>query len=485
MSEQTPNPCTALRLAANTVPERPAIVFADQDLSYAQLLALSEAFALRLRALGVGPEATIHLESRDVALVAPMLLASALLGARFLQNVGAIDQPGLPPITHALAGSGAVARSYPVVMVGPDWSPARVREEGLQWDPSWDAQVVDAPWLIVYTSGTTGTPKFLALSHRMVAGRSAAVADEFRSGETRLAALFPSDSRPYLIRLLAILWNSATLVAETNPEHWMRLGVNRVSGSLGQAKKLFTSRILSPRLPVIEVSGARLSDDDAALLLRSFEIVDDTYGASETNKTFSHFKALSVDGRTVTTPGPRDSIIQILRDDGGLAAPGEEGEVRIRNPYMADGYLNAPDATRKAFRDGWFHPGDRAVVDQDGTMRIRPRSGDFINAAGAKIGLPAIDGVLATVDGIQAAAVFPSPKPGMDGVLIALVVFEEDVNRIQVVARARALCTETLGGALTPAIIRPIDRLPRLPDGTPDREACKAMILAAAEQAAR
>lgn len=480
MNNPTRNPATALRQSAQALPDLPAIIFADQSLSYSQLLALTEAFALRLRAMNVGPGATVHLDSRDVALIAPTLLATALLGACFLQNVGGIDQPGVPTVTHALAGPDASARPYPVVTIGPDWSPARTRSEGLMWDPGWDAQDPGAPLLIVYTSGTTGMPKFLTLSQGMVAGRSAAVADEFRAGETRLAALFPPDSRPYLARLMAVLWSRATLIAAPTPELWNAFGVTRVSGSLGQARRLFANHVLSPRLSVIEVSGARLEAADAALLLRSFDCVDDTYGATETNKTFSHFNTLSTDGQIVSTPAPRDSTIQILRDDGSLAAPGEEGEVRIQNPYMATGYLNAPDASARAFRDGWFHPGDRGLFGADGTLTIRPRAGAFVNSGGAKVGLQAIDGVLASVDGIVAAVAFPSPKAGAEGVMLAFAVFDDDVNRPQVVARARAVCTEVLGADLTPAVIRPIDHLPRLADGTPDRDACAKMIMEAA-----
>lgn len=45
-----------------------------------------------------------------------------------------------------------------------------------------------------------------------------------------------------------------------------------------------------------------------------------------------------------------------MRADGSVADPGEEGEVRIRNSYLATGYLDAPEASARAFRDGWFHP---------------------------------------------------------------------------------------------------------------------------------
>lgn len=474
-----PNLATALRRTALQAPDRPAILYPDVTFSYRQLLALTEAFALRLRGLGVGPGSTVHLDSRDSAVVVPVLLATALLGARFLQNVGNLGQAGLPQVTHALRGPDAGDASDGTVPVDAGWSPAAVQAEGLSWAASDDAICPDDPWLIVYTSGTTGLPKFVALTPRMVAARSAAVADEFGPA-TRFAALFPTDSRPFLARVLAALWNGGCLVDSRDPSHWQRAGVNRVSGSVGQAKARFADLVMSPRLPVLEVTGARLSDADAAVLLRSFELVDDTYGATETNKGWSTFKTLGPDGEVVSTPHPRDSTIQILREDGTLAAPLEEGVVRIRNGYLAAGYLDAPEATAKAFRDGWFFPGDRGLWDTDGVLVIRPRSGEFVNADGAKIGLQAIDQVLASVDGIRDAAVFASPKPGAGDTLIAFAVFDEDVNRPQVVARARKLCTQILGARLAPAVIRPIRQIPRLPDGTPDRETCRTLILQAA-----
>jgi len=483
LSDDSFNPATALRAMAAQVAARPAILYPDRSFSYGELLALAEAFAVRLRQLGVGPASTVHLNSCDTAVMVPTLLATALLGARFLQNVGALDQAGVPTVTHGFRGPDVAGTGTESALIDATWSPAAVRAEGLAWNPDEAARTPDAPWLIVFTSGTTGLPKFVALTQRMVAARSAAVSDEFRPGETRFASLFPPDSRPYFARLLAVLWNGATLVAGRDADHWVRSGVNRVAGSLGQAKSMFTERVFSPRLPVIEVSGARLSDVDAAVLLRSFERVDDTYGATETNKTFSHFKTLGPGGEVVTQPHPRDSSFEILRADGTPVAPLEEGEVRIRNAYLATGYLDAPYATTRAFRGGWFYPGDRAAWGDGGALMIRPRAGEFVNADGAKIGLSAIDRVLASVSGIRAAAVFHSPKPGAGNTLIAFAVFEDDVNRPQVIARARQRCGEVLGDRLVPAVIRPIRRLPQLSDGSPDREACRALILAGISRA--
>jgi len=482
MADYKANPATALRNLALAMPQRPAMVYPDVTFSYRQLISLAEAFALRLRAIGVGKTSIVHLNSRDSAVVVPTIFATALLGARFLQNVGSLDQPNLPAVTHALRAAGTDGKSDDHI-VDESWSPAALRTQGLVWNPEDDSTDADEPWLVVFTSGTTGLPKFVTLSHQQVTGRSHAVADEFRTGETRFASLFPADSRPFIARIFAALLNGSTYIAGDDPTFWLKNGVNRVASSLGQARARLTDVILTSKIPVIEVAGAAVSDSDAALLLRSFDLVDDTYGATETNKTFSNLKTVVANGGIHTIGRLRDSKIEIRRPDGSLCQPLEEGEIRIQNEYLAAGYLEAPEATAQAFRDGWFYPGDRGLWGAEDVLIVVPRQGEFINADGAKIGLAAIDQVLASVNGILEAACFPSPKPEARGELLAIAVFAENVNQAQVVARARKLCSDLLGQSLTPRVIHRTQRLPRLASGLPDRAKCAEQILEASRAA--
>ena len=134
-----------------------------------------------------------------------------------------------------------------------------------------------------------------------------------------------------------------------------------VSGSVVQMLGFFRTTVLSPRIPLAEVIGSRLLKSDAQKLLRSFVTVQDVFGASEANKVFANVSTLAPDGTTTTRGQMRDSAIEIVDIDGNLVAPGMNGILRIRNPYMAACYVGDPVASDDAFRDGWFYPGDVAA----------------------------------------------------------------------------------------------------------------------------
>ena len=169
-------------------------------------------------------------------------------------------------------------------------------------------------------------------------------------------------------------------------------------------------RTIAPRMPLIQVSGAKLSDADAAILLQSFDTVEDVYGSSETSKSFVNVKTLS-QGRVVTRGQPLDSEVQIIGADGEpCTRPGSEGTVRIRNGYMASAYIAEPQATEKAFRDGWFYPGDLGWWGPAGELVISGRLDEIINLGGEKVDPTTVDEVLCSVRGITGAASFRDPS---------------------------------------------------------------------------
>jgi acyl-coenzyme A synthetase/AMP-(fatty) acid ligase len=470
----------SFRKAAEAYPNSEAIVFPEMVLNYRNLWQLTEAFALRLREKGVIDTSTIHVNSRDTATVLPALLATSLLGAKFLQNVGALDQPGLPEVTHGFHGLD-VEVDDGSLPIDADWSPDRVKQALGSWPL--DAPLPDpgVPWLIVYTSGTTGMPKFVVLTQRMVCRRSFAVADEFLQNQTRFVSLYPTDSRPFFARALAALLHGATLIdAPHSPETWAEFGVTRVVGSPAAVASALASHLLSPKVPVLEVAGGAVPPAQVANLLQSFEFVDDTYGATETSKSFSTLWTLGADGRPFAKGCMRDSVVEIVNEAGVPLPPDVEGVVRVKNDYMATGYLNDALTTARAFKGGWFLPGDRARWGQSGELVLSPRGGDVLNLGGSKIGLTHIDRILATDPDIKDAACFQSPKSGAEDKLIAFVILADGVNAMQVVARAQKRCSDTIGAAFTPTRLWPIDTIPRLADGSPDREACRRLILEAA-----
>jgi acyl-coenzyme A synthetase/AMP-(fatty) acid ligase len=440
------------------------------------LLRLSEAFAIRMRAAGIDRTSTLCLDSADMSVILAMVFASAHLGAQFVQQSGDLDMSTVLPVTHWLRDHDDSNRAENIV-IDATWSPAEVEAEYPEPDTFGGYADPEDPWLIVHTSGTTGYPKFLALSQRLIHDRSMAVVDEYGGGETRLCSLFSPTSYPFLSRALGALLHGSTLIASRDPAQWAEAGVTLVSTSTVIAASVLSDVVLASKLPMIEVLGSKIDTDLALHLLASFDQIDHSYGATETNRSFSNRLSLADDGSVRTVGRPRDSEIQIVDADDKLCPQGAEGVVRVKNAYLASGYLTDSQAEKMAFRDGWFYPGDIAKWGREGAFLVQRRDDDVINIGGQKVHALAVDRLFTGVDGIADAVCFKNPKPGARDELFAFVVYAERVNKLQAQASAKYACEEALGKALVPRVIREVQGIPRKSNGYPDRAACAKQVL--------
>lgn len=452
----------------------PALRFPERSFTHEQIRRLGAAFATRMSASGVGPGALVWVASRDAAVIVAAMLGAARIGARVIQIGEGVEPPAPLEVTHTLFARGEAANARGIeLIVGEDWSPAKNREtEILETDP-------EAPWLYVHTSGTTGLPKFVALSQRMVVERSRAVEDDFPPGGAAVL-LYPAGSRPWLARAFAVLANGGALCCEFLPRDWAAAGVGLVSGARAQFRELLATG-LAQRLPRAEVIGARLPEADAANLLGLFDVVDDTFGSSETSKCYSTLWRRGPDGSAIAVGHRRDSELELVDAAGQPVPDGSDGILRIRNGYMAQGYVADATAAREAFRGGWFYSGDVASEGKDGRIHFRNRMDHVVNIAGEKVNAYALDMTLRATRGIRDAIVFRNPKPGAADELFAFVVFEPQANRIQAVESAKYAIRERFGAAMVPRVIRPVAGIPRTADGAPDRKACADFILSAAQ----
>jgi acyl-coenzyme A synthetase/AMP-(fatty) acid ligase len=468
-----PNVYNAFMLQVRERSDAPAIIFPDLSFSYDKVNRLAAAFASKMSSAGVGTSSTIMVQCSDPLIVIATLLAVSRLGASIVQDNEGLSLPPDLKVTHHFhtiepertpaAGS---------ILIDTQWSPSLnpQQKEVAEVDP-------EKPWLYVYTSGTTGLPKFLAWTQRMVCDRSQAVAADFVPGKTRFASLMPSNSRAFIARAMAALLNGATIVDGKDIEFWRQAGVTMVSGSVAQMLGFFGRHSPDRRFPLAEVFGSKLSKSDTHKLLQSFECVHDVFGASEANKLFANVSTLGPDGKVVTRGQALDSRIEIIDIEGNLAPPGMPGTLRVRNPYLATGYLSDPVATRESFRDGWFYPGDVATWGEHGTLEVFSRTDNILNIGGVKINALILDHLLRSIEGIRDAICFKHPRADAPNQLFAFVVFEEGCNRLQVMEIARQQCREKLGKAMVPDAFRSIGGVPRTPDGMPDRKACAVLLL--------
>jgi malonyl-CoA/methylmalonyl-CoA synthetase len=115
--------------------------------------------------------------------------------------------------------------------------------------------------------------------------------------------------------------------------------------------------------------------------------------------------------------------VRVVDEQGREVGDGEIGEIEVRGPNLFLEYLNRPDATEEAFRDGWFRTGDMAVRDPDGYVRIvGRRATDLIKSGGYKIGAGEIENVLLEHPSVAEVAVTGEPDDDLGERIVAWVV---------------------------------------------------------------
>jgi malonyl-CoA/methylmalonyl-CoA synthetase len=280
----------------------------------------------------------------------------------------------------------------------------------------------ERPALVIYTSGTTGLPKGVLLPARAIKTNLDAVAQAWAWTD-----------RDTLTHALPIFHVHGLVLGIFGPlrrgghvHHLGRFTPPAVADALtGGATMLFAVPTMYHRLaeeaerdPAVAgaLRGARLLvSGSAGLPARTFERIRratgqrivERYGLTETIMN----TAVRADGER--RPGevgrPLNGVqVRIVADDGNDApADGETiGEVLVKGPNLFLGYLNRPDTTAAAVRDGWFWTGDLATRAADGYVRIvGRRSTDLIKTGGYKVGAGEIEGALLEHDAVSEAAV--------------------------------------------------------------------------------
>jgi malonyl-CoA/methylmalonyl-CoA synthetase len=309
-----------------------------------------------------------------------------------------------------------------------------------------DLPVEDAgeedPALIVYTSGTTGPPKGAVLPRRAVASNLDALAEAWDwTAEDRLAHALPVFHVHGLVlgtlgplRLGGEVWHlgrfeprAAATALEAGAS--MLFGVPTMYNRLASAAEEDAKVAAGLRGARLLVSGS------APLPAPVFKRIEgatgqrvlERYGLTETLMN----TAVRADGERrpgYVGPAVEGVELRLLDDDGAeLDASDDEtiGEVAVRGPNLFAGYLNRPDATAEAVRDGWFHTGDLATRSPDGYWRIvGRRSTDLIKTGGYKVGAGEVETALLEHPAVAEAAVVGEPDDDLGERIVAFVVAE-------------------------------------------------------------
>jgi len=329
--------------------------------------------------------------------------------------------------------------------------------------------------VILYTSGTTGTPKGVALSHANLESnaRSAASLSELDRERWGVGVLPLSHSYGLTVMNAGhILGTRAALLRWFNPEDVLRTIQEFRAEAMSGVPTMFVYLLHYPEASRYDTSSMRLWGSGAAPL--PVEIVEpferrfggkllEGYGLTEASPVVSAHRLSGV--RKLGSVGqPIPGVTVSIRDDEDRALPVDEvGEVCVQGPNVMVGYYRNPEETAKTIRGGWLRTGDMGRLDADGFLYIVERKKDLIIRGGFNIYPRDVEEALYAFPGVAEAAVIGRPDTLMGEEVVAFVVLKP--QQTATADEVMAFCQSRLARYKCPKEIRFVDALPKSPVG--------------------
>lgn len=473
---------------AHHAPSRTALVYGEYETSYGELdeLALRVANGLADAGVGGGDRVVYLGKNSDDFFIA--LFGSAKRGACFCPLNWRLSQPELATVLRDTNARLAFVEpefedvwQSIIATTGLDIPTQGVDRERGADDPfrrwldrcSTDAQdpvSMEAGAIQLYTSGTTGDPKGVVITHdnfnHMRLCEHFEPAYEWRAEDRFLVAL-PN------FHLLAIglsvqsMYNGMAVVIERQFDPTAALtSIEKQKPTITAFAPAMIQMLLdSPAAAGTDFSSLRLvmyagSPISLGLIKRALEAMPcefmQFYGATETSGAVTLLRPnehdLDDEDKLKACGRPLPLIeLRIVDEHGADVADGTPGELLIRSPALASGYWRKPEVTAAAFDHGWYHSGDIAIRDAEGLYYIHDRLKDMIVSGGENIYSTEIESVLSTHEAVAAVAVIGVPDERWGEAVKACVVL--GAGKTATESDLLAFCRTRLAGYKVPKSI--------------------------------
>ncbi|ABM62328.1 acyl-CoA ligase (AMP-forming), exosortase A system-associated [Halorhodospira halophila] len=501
--------------SARTRPENIALTQADQRWSYQQVAEEVASLATALRGFGLeaNERVAIYLEKRPEAVM-------ALFGASAAGGVAIPVNPALRPhqVAHILDDSGATvlitsgprlqqlwdaldgAQPFKAIVVGDSDAGEHRPNQPIPWgawprvtSPPTPRRIDSDMAAILYTSGSTGLPKGVVLSHRNLVTGAISVSEylqnaasdrilsvlplSFDYGLSQITTGFATGAEVILLNYLlpqdvprAVSRYEVTGLAAV-PPLWIELANLDWPDAARSTLRYITNS--GGAMPPSTLQKLRDQLPGTAPYLM--------YGLTEGFRS-TYLPPEEIDRR----PGSigkaiPNAEVQVVREDGSPCAPNEPGELVHRGPLVSLGYWQAPDTTAKRFRPAPGQPaglplpeiavwsGDTVYADEDGYLYFVGRNDEMIKSSGYRISPQEIENVLDGTPGLTEAVAIGVPHHRLGEAILVLATVEEGpAGACEDDLRAR--CRQQLPPFMVPsAFLLWTQPLPRNPNGKVDR----------------
>ncbi|MEN0138331.1 MAG: p-hydroxycinnamoyl-CoA synthetase [Rhodococcus sp. (in: high G+C Gram-positive bacteria)] len=475
-------------------PKNEALVFDGRAVTYEEMALRTRRLAHGLRALGVEKGDCVGFFGFNDPAALEVMFAAGLLGATYLPLNARLtaeearyvlgdsrcttvifgDQQS--DVAQELARSGSPVTTW--IGLSDSWSAHTY--EGVragQPDTRVDERVgLDDLSVLMYSSGTTGAPKGVMLSHGNMLwnAMNQLLAQDMTSKERTLSvaplfhiggiggAVTPTLLCGGTVVLLRKFDAGAVLDTIEKERITTFFAVPTMIQELWHHPRFADADLSSLR--AICVAGAPLPEALISPWQERGVAIAQAYGLTETAPSVTMLSGDDVRAK-VGSAGKRTFFtdVDVVRPDGSSAEPNEIGEIVAQGPNVMLGYLNQPEATDRTIVDGWLHTGDAGYFDDEGFLFICDRYKDMYISGGENVYPAEVEAALLKLNGIREAAVIgvPHEKWGETGMAFVVAVdgtaLDEDTVRVRL--------REKLAGFKIPTFIQIADALPRTATG--------------------
>jgi fatty-acyl-CoA synthase len=510
-----------LLMAADTQPDRMAIILPDQRSSYAEIREAAFRRALSLQALGVGPGDHVGLLLPTGMDFVETMFATALLGAvtvpvnarymppelaylvenadlkvllttdKIAEAVNFVERLSLalPELAQAdarklrLKGAPLLRN---IVLYGTSEAPGMLTEE--QFSALAEQGEMErlhlsrlqirlgSTALILYTSGTTANPKGCMISHEAIVRNSAALADRYElTSEDSFWSPLPMFHIAAILPLTAIFAKGGTYVTTgyfQAGEALKMMEEDQVTATYPCFWTIMSDLVDHPDFENTDLSRVKLMNANFAVQPPEIgekmkkalpnAIFVGTFGMTETagTVTTSRFDATEEQRfKRLGTPLSGMEVKAIDPETGEEAAPGEKGEAWIRGYSTFTEYYKSPEKTAEALDDeGWFHSGDLISIDPDGQLMFHGRLRDMLKVGGENVAAVEIETWLQNHEAVKLAQVVGVPHSRLIEVPAAFIELEPGKTADE--EELIAFCKGKIAGFKIPRHVRFVEEWP-------------------------
>jgi O-succinylbenzoic acid--CoA ligase len=464
-----------VRQGASRWPEAEALTFAGRRWTYRTLDAEVGRWVAALQGRGVGRGDRVVVLSTNHAACVFLFFALGRLGAVLAPLNARLTPAELAPLREEVSprltlALGSLADRLPGSEPLETWADA-VKVPSPECEPLEES----APRVVLFTSGTTGRPKGAVLTEgNFRASARCSAANLGAHPAPRWLGTLPLFHVGGLAMLTRCAYEGGCLLLQ---DRFDAEAVNRAIDTEGVTHASFVATTLER---VLDERGDRPMPESfrlaligggpvpAPLLARARAarlLALQTYGLTEACSQVTTERPAEADGRTAG-PALPGLEVRVVGLGGEVLGPGREGDIEVRGPTVMAGYLNRPEATREALRDGWLRTRDVGVLDERGRLTVLSRRTDLIVRGGENLYPVEIETVLAAHPAVREVAVVGVADARWGEVPVAFVVLRPGHA---LPGELDAWCRRSLAGFKVPARFLALEALPRNAMGKVER----------------